>query len=182
MAIILFGAQQAQQAQKGQQDKSEATYEEFIKRAVGMVTLKGQYVVDEGGLRIGAKSFLNGMLHDEHLTLTPCIRYQDEGNGAFVSPLTRSRHTGWSLGNAGDAFISVNVMVGLLNPGFQLPEYRTTRTCPRPTNGQVGDEMWIIGPWAARSEFRLYATDGNEIEPLESWITRKLKALQPTVN
>jgi hypothetical protein len=172
MAVILFGTQQAQQ-QKGQQDP-EATYEVFIEKAMGMVTLRGQYVVDEGGLRINAKSFLNGMLHDEH-PFTPCIRYQDEGNGAFVSPLTRGRHTGWSFGNAG--FISVNTMIGLLNPGFQLPEYRTTRTCPRPT-GQVNDEMmWVVGPWAKRDELKLYVTDGKEIEPLESWITRKLQSV-----
>jgi len=173
MAIILFG-QQAQ-TQKGQQD-SEVTYAEFIGKAMGRVTLRGQYLVDENGLRVNAKAFLDGMLHDD-ITLTPCTRYQavDEGNnGAYVSPLTRGRNTGWSFGN--DAFISVNTMVGLISPGFQLPEYRTTRTCPRPT-GQVNDEMWIVGPWAARDEFKLFVTDGNQIEPLESWITRKLQSV-----
>jgi hypothetical protein len=176
MAIILFGTQQ----QKGQQD-SETTYKEFIEKATGRVNLRGQYVVDEGGLRIKARTFLEGMLNDD-ITLTPCIRYQavDEGNnGAFVSPLTRGRNTGWSFGNAGDAFLSVNTMVGLLNRGFQLPEYRATRVNPRPT-GQVGDEMmWITGPWAERGEFKLYAADADgNIEPLESWITRKLNSLQ----
>ena len=174
MAIILFGT-----TQKEQQDKSEATctYEEFIERATGTITLKGRYITDENNIRVEAKAFLNGMLNDKHLTLTPCIRYQDEGNGAFVSPLTRGRHTGWVFGN--DAFLPVNTMVGLLNRGFQLPEYRATRVNPRPT-GQVGDEMmWVTGPWAERSEFKLYAADADgNIEPLESWITRKLNSLQ----
>jgi hypothetical protein len=170
MAIILFGTQQAQ-TQKGQ---SEATYEEFKRAAVGTVTLKGQHIVDQNGLRIKARTFLEGMLNDD-ITLTPCTRYQAVDEGNFVSPLTRGRSVGWSFGNA---FISVNTMIGLISPGFQLPEYRTTRTCPRPT-GQVNNDemMWIVGPWAARDEFKLYVTDGKEIEPLESWITRKLQSV-----
>jgi hypothetical protein len=173
MAVILFG-QQAQQ-QKGQQSEATYTYEEFVGKATGRLNLRGQYLVDENGLRVNAKAFLEGVLNDD-ITLTPCTRYQDEGNGAgaFVSPLTRGRNTGWAFGNA---FISVNTMVGLISPGLQLPEYRATRANPRPTNGQVGDEMWIIGPWAARDEFKLYVTDGKEIEPLESWITRKLQSV-----
>ena len=173
MAVILFGTQQAQQ-----QDKSEATctYEGFIERATGTITLKGRYIVDENNLRVEAKEFLSGMLKDESLALTPCTRYRSQDEGAFVSPLTRGRSVGWSFGN--DAFLSVNTMIGLISPGFQLPEYRTTRTCPRPT-GQVNNDemMWIVGPWAARDEFKLYVTDGKEIEPLESWITRKLQSV-----
>jgi len=172
MAIIMFGTQQAQQ----QDNKSEATctYEEFKRAAVGAISLRGRYIVDENNLRVEAKAFLNGMLNDEH-PFTPCIRYQQDGE-AFVSPLTRGRHTGWVFGN--DAFISVNTMIGLLNRGFQLPEYRTTRAVPRPT-GQVGDEMWIMGPWAERGEFKLYAADADgNIEPLEDWMTRKLNSLQ----
>ena len=174
MAVILFG-QQAQQ-QKGQQD-SETTYKEFIEKATGRVNLRGQYVVDEGGLRIKARTFLEGLLNDD-ITLTPCTRYQAVDEGNFVSPLTRGRSTGWAFGNA---FLSVNTMVGLLNRGFQLPEYRATRVNPRPT-GQVGDEMmWITGPWSERGEFKLYAADADgNIEPLESWITRKLNSLQST--
>ena len=173
MAIILFGT-----TQKEQQDKSEATYtyEEFKRAAVGTISLRGRYIVDENNLRVEAKAFLNGMLNDESLALTPCTRYRSQDEGAFVSPLTRGRSVGWSFGNAG--FISVNTMIGLISPGFQLPEYRTTRTCPRPT-GQVNNDemMWIVGPWAARDEFKLYVTDGKEIEPLESWITRKLQSV-----
>ena len=175
MAIILFGTQQ----QKGQQE-SEATYtyEEFKRAAVGTINLRGRYIVDENNLRVEAKAFLNGMLKDESLALTPCTRYRSQDEGAFVSPLTRGRSTGWAFGNA---FISVNTIIGLITPGFQLPEYRTTRTCPRPT-GQVGDEMWVTGPWAERGEFKLYAADADgNIEPLEGWIERKLNSLQ-TVN
>jgi hypothetical protein len=173
MAIILFGTQQ----QKGQQSEATYTYEEFKRAAVGTISLKGQHIVDQNGLRIKARLFLEGMLHDD-ITLTPCTRYQDE-NEAFVSPLTRGRHIGWSFGN--DAFLPVNTMVGLLNRGFQLPEYRTTRTCPV-GRGQVGDEMWITGPWAERGEFKLYAADADgNIEPLESWIERRLSSPQ-TVN
>jgi hypothetical protein len=179
MAVILFG-QQAQQ-QKGQQSEATYTYEEFVEKATGRLNLRGQYLVDEGGLRIKARTFLEGMLNDD-ITLTPCTRYQAVDEGNFVSPLTRGRSTGWAFGNAGDAFLSVNTMVGLLNRGFQLPEYRATRVNPRPT-GQVGDEMmWITGPWAERGEFKLYAADADgNIEPLESWIERRLSSLQ-TVN
>ena len=176
MAVILFGTQQAQ-TQKGQQEsEATCTYEQFIERATGAINLRGRYIVDENNLRVEAKEFISGMLNDKHLTLTPCTRYRDEGNGAFVSPLTRGRHTGWVFGN--DAFLPVNTMVGLLNRGFQLPEYRATRAVPRPT-GQVGDEMWITGPWAERGEFKLYAADADgNIEPLEDWMTRKLNSLQ----
>jgi hypothetical protein len=172
MAVILFGTQQAQQ-QKGQ---TEASYEEFVEKATGMLSLRGQHLVAENGIQIKARSFLEGVLNDEHLTLTPCTRYRSQDEGDFVSPLTRARSTGWAFNNA---FISVNTMVGLLNPGLQLPEYRAVRTCPV-GRGQVNDEvMWVTGPWAPRSEFRLYAADADgNIEPLESWITRKLKALQ----
>jgi hypothetical protein len=171
MAIILF-TQQAQ-AQAQQDNKSEATtYEEFVEKATGPLNLRGRYIVDENGLKIKAESFLNGMLHDE-LTLTPATRYQNESE-TFVSPLTRGRHTGWVFGNV---FLSVNTMVGLITPGFQLPEYRTVRVVPRPT-GQVGDEMWIVGPWAERNKLQLYVTDGSSVESLEDWMMRKLKALQ----
>jgi hypothetical protein len=176
MAVILFGTQQAQQ-QKGQQSEATYTYEEFKRAAVGTINLRGRYIVDENNLRVEAKAFLEGVLNDD-ITLTPCTRYRSQDEGNFVSPLTRGRSTGWAFGNA---FISVNVMVGLISPGLQLPEYRTTRANPRPT-GQVGDEMWITGPWAARGEFKLYAADADgNIEPLEGWIERKLNALQ-TVN
>jgi len=176
MAIILFG-QQAQQ-QKGQQSEATYTYEEFKRAAVGTINLRGRYIVDENNLRVEAKEFLEGVLNDEHLTLTPCTRYRSQDEGNFVSPLTRARSTGWAFGNA---FISVNTVIGLISPGLQLPEYRATRANPRPT-GQVGDEMWITGPWAARGEFKLYAADADgNIEPLEGWIERKLNALQ-TVN
>jgi len=173
MAIILFG-QQAQQ-QKGQQSEATYTYEEFKRAAVGTINLRGRYIVDENNLRVEAKAFLEGVLNDEHLTLTPCLRYRSQDEGDFVSPLTRGRSTGWAFGNA---FISVNVMVGLISPGLQLPEYRATRTCPRPT-GQVNDDetVWIVGPWAPRSEFKLYVTDGKEIEPLEGWIERRLQSV-----
>jgi hypothetical protein len=174
MAVILFGTQQAQQ-QKGQQD-SEVSYAEFVEKATGMLSLRGQHLVAQNGIQIKARSFLEGVLNDD-ITLTPCTRYQDEGNGAgaFVSPLTRARNIGWSFGNA---FISVNTIIGLLNPGFQLPEYRAVRTCPV-GRGQVNDEMWVVGPWAERGEFKLYAADADgNIEPLQSWIERKLKALQ----
>jgi len=175
MAVILFGTQQAQQ-QKGQQSEATCTYEEFVGKATGRLSLRGQYLVDENGLRVNAKAFLEGVLNDD-ITLTPCTRYQDE-NEAFVSPLTRGRHIGWSLGNAGDAFLPVNTMVGLLNRGFQLPEYRATRVNPRPT-GQVNDDamMWVVGPWAPRSELKLYVTDGKEVEALDSWITRRLQSV-----
>jgi len=172
MAVILFGTQQAQQ------DKSEATYtyEEFKRAAVGTISLRGRYIVDENNLRVEAKAFLEGVLNDD-ITLTPCTRYRSQDEGNFVSPLTRARSTGWAFNNA---FISVNTMIGLLNPGLQLPEYRAARTCPRPT-GQVNDEvMWVTGPWTERGEFKLYAADADgNIEPLEGWIERKLKALQP---
>ena len=176
MAIIMFGTTQQAQQEKGQDKSATYEYEEFIKRAVGPLNLRGQYIVDGSGLRTEAKAFLSKMLKDER-PLTPCIRYNEE-NEAFVSPLTRGRHTGWAIGNA---FISVNTVVGLISPGLQLPEYRVARVCPRPT-GQVNDEMmWIVGPWGPRTELRLYVTDtdGN-IEPLEHWIERKIKALQPT--
>jgi len=173
MAVILFGT-----TQKEQQDKSEATctYEEFIERATGTITLKGRYITDENNLRVEAKEFLSGMLKDESLALTPCLRYRSQDEGDFVSPLTRARGTGWAFGDAG--FISVNTMIGLLNPGLQLPEYRAVRTCPRPT-GQVNDDamMWVVGPWAPRSELKLYVTDGKEVEALDSWITRRLQSV-----
>ena len=174
MAVILF-AQQAQQ--QAQQQDSEVSYEEFIEKAMGRVTLRGQYLVDENGLRVSARAFRSAFLNDEQLTLTPCTRYQDEGNGAgaFVSPLTRARNIGWSFGNA---FISVNTVIGLCTPGLQLPEYRAVRTCPRPT-GQVNDNetVWIVGPWAPRSELKLYVTDGKVVEALDSWLTRRLQSV-----
>jgi hypothetical protein len=171
MAIILFTQQAQAQAQQGQQ---ELEYEEFVERATGAINLKGQYVVDEGGLRIRAALFLEKMLKDER-PLTPCTRYREE-NDMFVSPLTRARHTGWAFGNAG--FISVNTLVGLITPGYQLPEYRTVRANPRP-NGQVDDDktMWVIGPWSEKTKLLLFATDGDKIERLEDWITRKLQSM-----
>ena len=174
MAVILFGTQQAQQ-QKGQQSEATCTYEEFKRAAVGAINLRGRYITDENNLRVEAKEFLSGMLKDESLALTPCLRYRSQDEGDFVSPLTRARGTGWAFGDAG--FISVNTMIGLLNPGLQLPEYRAVRTCPRPT-GQVNDDamMWVVGPWTPRSELKLYVTDGKVVEALDSWITRKLQS------
>jgi hypothetical protein len=175
MAVILFGTQQAQQ-QKGQQSEATCTYEEFKRAAVGAINLRGRYITDENNLRVEAKAFLNGMMNDEHLTLTPCLRYRSQDEGDFVSPLTRARGTGWAFGDAG--FISVNTMVGLISPGLQLPEYRATRANPRPT-GQVndGETVWIVGPWAPRSELKLYVTDGKVVEALEGWIERRLQSV-----
>ena len=173
MAVILFGTQQAQ-AQKGQSEATY-TYEEFKRAAVGAINLRGRYIVDENNLRVEAREFLSGMMNDNDM-LTPCLRYRSQDEGDFVSPLTRARGTGWAFGDAG--FISVNTMIGLLNPGLQLPEYRAVRTCPRPT-GQVNDDamMWVVGPWAPRSELKLYVTDGKEVEALDSWITRRLQSV-----
>jgi hypothetical protein len=174
MAIIMFGQQQKGQ-QKGQQD-SEVSYAEFVEKATGMLSLRGQYLVAQNGIQIKAEEFRSAFLNDEQLTLTPSTRYQTMDEG-FVSPMTRARNIGWALGDTGDAFISVNVMIGLCTPGLQLPEYRVTRVNPRPTNGQVGDEMWVIGPWAKRDELKLYVTDGKEVEPLERWIERRLQSV-----
>jgi len=95
----------------------------------------------------------------------------------FVSPLTRARQTGWSFGSAG--FISVNTLIGLISPGYQLPEYKAVRAVPRP-NGQVDDNetMWVIGPWSEKTKLLLFATDGSKVERLEDWIARRLQALQ----
>ena len=173
MAVILFTQQAQAQAQKGQQE--EATYEEFKRAATGVLVLRGQHIVDENGLRTRAASFLEGMLKDEQ-PLTPCTRYREE-NDMFVSPLTRARQTGWAFGNA---FISVNTLIGLISPGYQLPEYKAVRAVPRP-NGQVNDDemMWVIGPWSEKTKLLLFATDGSKIERLEDWIARRLQALQP---
>ena len=172
MAVILFGTQQKGQ-QKGQQD-SEVSYAEFVEKATGMLSLRGQYLVAQNGIQIKAEEFRSAFLNDEQLTLTPSTRYQTMDEG-FVSPMTRARNIGWLLGN--DAFISVNTVIGLCTPGFQLPEYRAVRTCPRPT-GQVNDDetVWIVGPWAPRSELKLYVTDGKVVEALEAWIERKLQS------
>ena len=174
MAVILFTQQAQAQAQKGQQE--EATYEEFKRAATGVLVLRGQHIVDENGLRTRAATFLEGMLKDEQ-PLTPCTRYREE-NDMFVSPLTRARQTGWSFGSAG--FISVNTLIGLISPGYQLPEYKAVRAVPRP-NGQVDDNetMWVIGPWSEKTKLLLFATDGSKIERLEDWIARRLQALQP---
>jgi len=173
MAIIMFG-QQAQQ-QKGQQSEATCTYEEFKRAAVGSLNLRGRYITDENNLRVEAREFLSGMMNDNDI-LTPCLRYRSQDEGDFVSPLTRARGTGWAFGDAG--FISLNTMIGLLNPGLQLPEYKAVRTCPRPT-GQVndGETVWIVGPWAPRSELKLYVTDGKVVEALEGWIERRLQSV-----
>jgi len=170
MAIIMFGQQQ-----KEQQSEATCTYEEFKRAAVGSLNLRGRYITDENNLRVEAREFLSGMMNDNDV-LTPCLRYRSQDEGDFVSPLTRARGTGWAFGEAG--FISVNTVIGLLNPGLQLPEYRATRANPRPT-GQVndGETVWIVGPWAPRSELKLYVTDGRVVEALDSWLTRRLQSV-----